>query len=56
MTPNEFKERMIAICEACSDDREVRHIRMDDLIVTVLCELGYKEGVDIFIDTPKWYA
>lgn len=32
------------------------HISMDYLMCTVLRELGYDEGVDIFMNTEKWYA
>ena len=58
-TPEAFAERMQEIRDRYSDkneDEECRHIEMDELMMSVLRELGYSEGVAIFDDTPKWYA
>ena len=51
-----FAERMRAIRLEYEDDEEVCHRKMDDLMCTTLRTLGYEEGVDIFLDTPKYYA
>lgn len=54
MTKEEFSDRMKALSKY--NDKETRHIEMDNLMIQVLYNLGYKEGCDIFIDTEKWYA
>ena len=64
MTPEEFKDEMIRLRdEKCgythySDyiDKETRHFNMDMLMVKTLRDLGYGEGVDIFVKTDKWYS
>ena len=59
LTPEEFKNEMMKIRHEkydIQDDEEVAHICMDQLILYLLISLGYREGVEIFIDTPKWYA
>ena len=55
-TPEEFTKRMQEIHNRYSDDEEVVHSEMDDLMCELLRELGYGEGVDIFDNTHKWYA
>ena len=54
MTPEEFAEAMKEIAE--SDDPECAHSYMDDLMCQFLDDLGYEEGVKIFLDAEKWYA
>ena len=54
MTPEEFAEAMKEIAE--SDDPECAHSYMDDLMCQLLDDLGYEEGVKIFLDAEKWYA
>ena len=60
MTPEEFKNKMddITNCHKSgyANDIERRHIEMDKLLTDTLIELGYKDGVDIFERTKKWYA
>lgn len=53
-TPEEFAEEMRIL--AGEGDIEARHICMDNLMCNVLTELGYKEGVRIFMKTGKWYS
>lgn len=53
-TPEELAEDMRRIAEF--DDQEMRHILMDGALTDVLEKLGYAEAVEIFINTPKWYA
>lgn len=56
MTPEEFKKEMQQIKDDYGDDREVVHVKMDELMCKVLVSLGYHEGVQIFNDTEMWYA
>ena len=64
MTPEEFKNEMIRLRDETCEyikfddhiDTEVRHYNMDMLMVKTLRDLGYGEGVDIFVKTDKWYA
>lgn len=60
MTPEEFKETMKnAICTYKFNgelDEELTHNVMDHIMCDLLRSLGYGEGIDIFDDTPKWYA
>jgi len=44
MTPDEFEQAMKAIAKRYEDERDT------------LDKLGYTAGIDIFINTPKWYA
>ena len=54
MSPAEFKEEMLKISE--NGDIEVRHGDADTLMATVLRELGYQDGIDIYDDMEMWYA
>jgi len=57
MTPQEFKDNMQAIVNIYGeDDEEKCHAEMDILICSLLEYLGYKEGIDIFNQQPKWYS
>lgn len=58
ITPDEFTERMNYLKEhpGLKNDKEAQHIVMDALMCEVLEQLGYAEGVEIFENTPKWYA
>lgn len=38
------------------DDWEEAHRKMDECIINLLIDLGYKAGVDVFLYTHKWYA
>lgn len=55
-TPQEFRREMELIKYANSDDLELVHVKMDDLMCRVLDELGYGEGVNVFEQTTKYYA
>lgn len=56
MTPEEFKQMMEKIYQEKEKEKEkgrllsdrMAHIKADDLLCKVLCELGYEEGIDIF--------
>ena len=54
ITPQEFYERMKDLADG--RDREAVHGSMDDLMCEALRSLGYSDGIDVFEDTPKWYA
>lgn len=57
MTPEEFAKAMKEIRdEEVHGDTESCHGRADDLLCSVLRELGYGEGVEHFEDMGKWYA
>lgn len=59
ITPEQFKDAMIEYKSVYLDelkDEEYCHMTMDDLMCETLRALGYGEGVDIFLETPKWYA
>lgn len=62
MTPKEFADEMRRITNEELHkhdpywDTEQIHIEMDSLMCSVLEDLGYSEGVDIFEKMPKWYA
>jgi hypothetical protein len=57
MSPEEFKKRMNNLVESHQKRLGLKgiHIFMDELMCEVLRELGYGEGVDIFMNTEKWY-
>lgn len=54
LTPEEFCDAMKAIAER--QDLEECHIAADDLMTSLLAQLGYGKGVDIFDDMPKYYV
>lgn len=56
MSPEMFELRMRDLQHIYEDDREVRHIKMDELMCEFLRKLGYGAGVDIFEATPMWYV
>ena len=55
-TPYDFWETMWKIKTDQDLYEETAHIVMDNVMCDLLRELGYGEGVDVFEDTPKWYA
>lgn len=56
MTKEEFYHKMLALKERYADDEEIFHGEADDLMCDLLIELGYGQGVKVFLDTPKWYS
>lgn len=59
MTPDEFAAKMqeaYKIHYEENADNEVVHIVMDGIMCDLLRQLGYGEGIDIFNNTPMWYA
>lgn len=51
-----FEASMRDIALKYSDDNEVCHILMDELMLEILEKFGFQEGVKIFRETSKWYA
>ena len=57
LTPEEFKQQMQDFFSDGSDnDCESSHIQADKLMCSLLTELGYGEGIEIFKNADKWYA
>lgn len=56
LTPEEFKNAMVLIVDKYGRDPEAAHRMMDKLMSTTLSCLGYKDGIDIFDGSMKWYA
>lgn len=59
MTKEEFYHEMLALEETYAtilDDKELFHTKADELMCKLLIELGYGQGVEVFLDTPKWYS
>ncbi|MGH9968498.1 MAG: hypothetical protein ACREBG_11815 [Pyrinomonadaceae bacterium] len=58
MTPSEFTVEMKRISDRGSwSDPERNHGEADALLCRALKEIGYEEGVRIFLeDIKKWYA
>lgn len=54
MTPEQFKAEMEELAK--NGDLEDRHGLADDLMCSVLRDLGYGAGVDRFEWLEKWYA
>jgi hypothetical protein len=54
MKPKEFYEKMKEL--SMNNDTEMMHMEMDDLLCECLESLGYKKGIEVFRDEPKWYA
>lgn len=69
MTPEEFANKMRNIIEKCNSsyiiiagephprcDAEDIHYELDMCMCDLLRELGYGEGVDVFLAQERWYA
>lgn len=56
LTPEEFKDAMAIIDNKYGRDPETAHRMMDELMAEMLSSLGYKDGIDIFNGSMKWYA
>lgn len=54
MTPEEFCEKMKEF--AGEYDKECAHIDADALMCDVLEQFGYKDGVEVFKNMPRWYS
>ena len=54
VSPEEFADQIEALVS--NGDDEARHASMDELMCHVLISLGYKDGIEIFNRTDKYYA
>lgn len=54
MSKEDFLTEMTRI--ALMDGIEERHSLADALLCSVLRQLGYSKGIDIFDEMTKWYA
>ena len=55
MTPEEFLNKMKQIYSG-NWDEETAHADADDLMIELLCQLGYGDGANFFDKQPKWYS
>lgn len=59
MTPYEFKQMMEGIFGAVPEREQYNipdaHQDADELMIEALADLGYGDGVDLFIRATKWY-
>jgi hypothetical protein len=58
MTPDEFRDAMQKHYDEAkrSEDYSNPHSAADNLMISVLYNLGYGDGCKIFQKMPKWYA
>lgn len=58
MTPKEFESEMLYLEQEYGNgkDEEEFHLLGDKLMMKILCQLGYIDGVEIFVRNPKWYS
>ena len=56
MSPKEFTDSIRKILKTYSDDCEVSHLELDELMEKVLIELGYEEGIKLIKKSHRWYA
>ena len=52
----EFTAAMQEAYRKYGDDEEIVHSVMDGIMCETLEKLGFAKGVEIFDETPKWYA
>ncbi len=51
-----FTTEMQKAYQKYGDDEEIAHSMMDGIMCEILKKLGFAKGVEIFNETPKWYA
>jgi len=56
MTPEEFRNKVIETIEKAGTDTEASHIYTDNLMESLLIELGFGDGVAIIKDSERWYT
>ena len=54
LTPDYFEREMKKISE--NSNTEQAHIEADSLMCAVLEALGFKAGIEIFMNMEKWYS
>lgn len=55
-TPEEFTRELKKILAEHSGDNEVLHAKCDELMISLLDELGFVEGVKILLEVDKHYS
>lgn len=56
ITPEEFKEWMEYLVISNPGDPETFHMLADGLMMDLLIQLGYIDGIKVFMNAKKWYA
>ena len=56
MNTKEFYENMRLIKEKYKNDPEVLHLEMDNLMCTLLKDLGYGDGIEVFNSCEIFYC
>lgn len=56
MTPESFTNAMKTIHDYFGDYSRIGHEAMDDLMCSVLSNLGFGDGIDVFYSTDKFYS
>ena len=57
LTPEEFKNKMEELSKISKDvDTEHSHREQDYLMCDLLINLGYRDGIKIFLNSKRWYA
>ena len=54
VTPETAVDLLVRINEVC--DTEMAHIRADEVLCTLLRNMGYNDIVDAYDNIGKWYA
>lgn len=54
ITPRDFYTEMVRI--AFTENQEMGHILADELMCSILTQLGYGDGVKLFEEMEKWYS
>ena len=55
-TPEEFLKQMLELKAKRASNSEMLHIDADELLSSMLIELGYGKGVDVYDSMEKWYS
>ena len=56
LLPEQAIDVMKNVIDSFHDDREALHIEMDKVLLSILYQNGYDKVIEMFINTPKWYA
>lgn len=56
MTPEMFNAAVETVIRNYHDDKEIMHVKHDELMMEVLSYLGYNEGCDLIEEQTRWYA
>ena len=58
MNPKEFKKHVQELIDTYASIYDIKrlHMQYDELLESVLIDLGYQEGIDLMEDINFWYA